>query len=173
MDEELQTISSKAKVAEARHAAKALLKAANIKSAPVKINELIKFLPKEFNLVIRGTKNHLPNGLDAFTHKEPNLTIIGYNQNVALVRQKFSIAHELGHLYMGHLHGQSSIDLDTNDHDEIEANQFAAHLIMPTIMIKSDIKAGLKQVELLAKRYVVSEEAMWWQLSKSGLIKLL
>jgi Zn-dependent peptidase ImmA (M78 family) len=173
MDEELLTISNKAKVAEARHAAKALLKLANVKCAPVKISELINFVPKDFNLVVRGTKEHLPNGVDAFTHKEPTLTIIGYNQNVAVVRQKFSIAHELGHLYMGHLHGQSSIDLDTNDHDEIEANQFAAHLIMPTLMLKKDIKAGNKSVERLAKLYVVSEEAMWWQLSKSGLIKLL
>lgn len=174
MEDETQTATSqKAKVAEARHAAKALLKTAKITAAPVMISEVIKCVPKSFNLTVRGTKDHLPNGLDAFTHKEEGLTIIGYNQNVAPVRQKFSVAHELGHLYMGHLHGHSSLDLNSADFDEIEANQFAAHLIMPTVMLRKDIKTGIKDVKELAKRYFVSEDAMWWQLSKSGLMNLL
>ncbi|MBL8031280.1 MAG: ImmA/IrrE family metallo-endopeptidase [Candidatus Doudnabacteria bacterium] len=140
-----------------------------ITSAPVKINELLQHVPKAHNLTVKGT-TALPNGLDAFTYKEEGLTIIGYNQSVAPVRQKFSVAHELGHLYMGHMHGQSSLDLNSTDFDEVEANQFAAHLIMPTVMLRKDIKAGIRDVKELATRYFVSEEAMWWQLSKTGLI---
>lgn len=166
-------IQSKARVAEARHAASALLKDAKIVKGPVTLRTVIESIPKRFNLIVRGTDKYIPEGVDAFTHKEPGLTIIGFNTNVAVVRQKFSVAHEIGHLYMGHLHGKSSIDLDSTDFDEIEANQFAAHLIMPTTFLRRDIKQGSKSVFDLAMHYGVSEEAMWWQLSKSGLINRL
>jgi len=169
MDEDLL---SKAKSVEARHAAKALLKLAKIKQAPVELRLVLPHVSPTFNLVVRGTKS-LPRGVDALLHREEGFSLIGYSELVAPVRQKFSVAHELGHLHMGHVHGRSSVDLDSADFDEIEANQFAAHLIMPISFLRSDIKAGMHDVDALARRYVVSPEAMWWQLSKSGLIKLL
>jgi Zn-dependent peptidase ImmA (M78 family) len=173
MDNDLEVeLAGKPKLAAARHAATALLKAAKATEAPIKISQLVPFAPKRFNLVIAGSTD-LPSTVDAFTRSEAGITIIGYNKNVPPVRQKFSVAHELGHLYLGHLHGQSSIDLNSGNCDEIEANQFAAHLIMPTAMLRKDINAGVKDAKELAKRYLVSEDAMWWQLSKSGLINIM
>ena len=160
------------RIPEARHAAKALLKKASVSEAPIKIKDLLPHVSESFNLVVRGTKS-LPNGVDAVLHRSDDLTIIGYSENVAPVRQKFSVAHELGHLHMGHVHGSSSIDLDSADYDEVEANQFAAQLIMPPAFIKRDIAKGMRDVRALARHYVVSEEAMWWQLSKTGLINKL
>jgi len=173
-NDELAELDNSPRIAEARHAAKALLKSAKITEAPVVLNAVIKLVPKSYNLVIRGTKNpdHIPKNCDAFTYRDGTLTAIGYDERVAPVRQKFSVAHELGHLYMGHMHGGSSIDINSASYDEIEANRFAAQLIMPPDMLKKDIKAGSKDVKLLAKRYVVSEEALWWQISNSGLLKL-
>lgn len=173
MENEETILAAKARTAEARHQAKALLMQACITQAPVRLNEVIKHVPTNHNLLVKGTKEHLPSGVYAITHKEPGLTIIGYNENASITRQKFSVAHELGHLYMGHLHGQSSIDLNSSDNDEIEANQFAAHLIMPPLFIKQSIKSGIKDVEVLAKLFEVSSEAMWWQFTKNGLLKLL
>jgi Zn-dependent peptidase ImmA (M78 family) len=171
-DQAIAAISSKAKLAEARHAAKTLLKTAGVKAGPVRLNDIIKHVPVSYHLVVRGT-TQLPPGLDAFTYRDNEITIIGYHQSVAPVRQKFSVAHELGHLYMGHVHGQTSLDLDSPDNDEMEANQFAAHLVMPPLMLRADIKKGLKDMKLLAGQYGVSEEAMWWQLAKCGLVALL
>lgn len=164
---------NKARTAEARHSAGALLKEAGITHGPVKLSEIIKHVPKSHNLIVRGTKDHLPSGVYAITYKESDMTLIGYNENASITRQKFSVAHELGHLYMGHLHGQSGIDLNSVDNDEIEANQFAAHLIMPPAFIKTSIRDGIKDVESLASYYGVSSEAMWWQFTKNGLLKLL
>jgi Zn-dependent peptidase ImmA (M78 family) len=169
MDEEQQ---SRGRIPESRHAAKALLKAASVTDGPVILNKLIAHVSPTFNLKVRGTKD-LPKGVDAILYRDESVSIIGYDENVARVRQKFSVAHELGHLHMGHVHGQSSIDLDSTDFDEVEANQFAANLLMPQTFLASDIKAGMRDVQALAKKYVVSEEAMWWQLSKTGLINKL
>jgi len=172
--DEATEVSSGPRVAEARHAAKALLKSAKITDAPVVLNKVIKIVPRSYNLVIKGTKDpaHIPVGCDAFTYRDDTITVIGYDERVAPVRQKFSVAHELGHLYMGHMHGQSSIDLNSANNDEVEANKFAAQLIMPPEMLRKDIKSGIKDVKQLAKLYVVSEDAMWWQVTNSGLLKL-
>ena len=115
----------------------------------------------------------LPDGVYALTHKYGNDLLIAYNENVAINRQKFSVAHELGHLYMGHVHGGKAIDLDSKADGEIEANQFAAQLLMPTKFLRADIKSGVKDVPTLAGLYEVSEDALWWRLSETGLLKLL
>lgn len=173
MEDDQTLPANKARIAEAHHQAHALLSMAGIKSAPVRLREVIKYIPAHYNLIVRGTKEHLPTGVYAVTYKDSGVTIIGYNENASVNRQKFSVAHELGHLYMGHLHGQSSIDLNSSDNDEIEANQFAAALIMPPSFIKQSIKSGVKNVDELARIYEVSSEAMWWQFTKNGLLKLL
>lgn len=171
MDEEL-ALRNKAKVADARHCAKHLLKQCPGNPHTV-INDVVKAIQADFNLIVRGTKEHLPSDVYAITHKDDECTIIGYNENASVTRQRFSVAHEIGHLFMGHLHGRSSIDLDTKDNDEIEANAFAVELLMPQASLTKDIKGGIKKPEDLAKRYQVSPEAMWWRLSKTGLINKL
>lgn len=173
MEDEETLLANKARIAGARRQALSLLKSAGITAEPVKLSEVIKHVPASYNLVIKGTKDHLPTGVYAMTYREAGMTLIGYNENASITRQKFSVAHELGHLYMGHLHGGSSIDLNSSSNDEVEANQFAAYLIMPPLFIRGSIKSGIKDVEELAKLYNVSSEAMWWQLTKNNLLKLL
>ncbi|MEX0799862.1 MAG: ImmA/IrrE family metallo-endopeptidase [Dehalococcoidia bacterium] len=103
--------------------------------------------------------------------------VIGVNENHAEVRQRFSIAHELGHYLNGHEDftvrgGQEKIRVDgefdftdPQQRREQEANEFAAELLMPESMLKRDIAAaGRLDVPALTKRYNVSEQAMWIQL---------
>ncbi len=157
------------RIKEARHAAKALLKASKSEHAPVIIRDVCANVSPIFNLVVQGTDT-LPSGVDAILHRSSDICIIGYDTRVAVARQRFSVAHELGHLHMGHVHGKSSIDLNSGDYDEVEANAFAAELLMPRTFLAADIKSGFKDVTALAKKYQVSEEAMWWRLSKCGLL---
>lgn len=172
MDEET-LLRNKPKLAEARHNAKALLEACGLQEAPIVLNQVVKRLQTEFVLTVRGTKEHLPPEVFAITHTDDDGTIIGYNENATVTRQRFSVAHEIGHLKMGHTHGQSSIDLDSTDNDEMEANTFAAELLIPQAMLAKDIKNGIRDPEILAKRYQVSSDAMWWRLSKTGLMNKL
>jgi Zn-dependent peptidase ImmA (M78 family) len=107
-------------------------------------------------------------------------------------RQRFTIAHELAHHLLGHKGEQDHIDWkftvlrrdgkssEATDGDEIEANAFAAQLLMPKHMIVADLRneVGLNgEVELtderliaLARRYRVSTIAMNYRLINLGLI---
>ncbi len=96
------------------------------------------------------------------------------NKNHLPVRQRFSIAHELGHFMLCH----DNFFLDFSDpavyqlgeeqadkNAEVESNKFAAELLMPTDMIKHDYKAKrIQDPKELARRYKVSEQALWIRL---------
>lgn len=172
MDEELK--KTKADLVKARHAATGLSKIARVASIPVVINDLVKAAKAEFDITVASVLNAQFRGKgDAMTQKRGDSVFIIYNDDRPVVRKRFSVAHELGHLYLGHLHGNSSYDLNTNNFDEIEANAFAAQILMPPDLLRADIKAGLKDPERLAKKYNVSIDAMWLQIRNSGLVNSL
>lgn len=95
-------------------------------------------------------------------------------------RQRFTIAHEIGHHYLSHQredkehlhvnHGYAVSqrgDLSSQgiDPKEVEANQFAAELLMPAFMIRAEVeKYNLplreRDVAILAQIFEVSEQAM-------------
>ena len=63
----------------------------------------------------------------------PPRAIITINGSHASTRQRFTVAHELGHLML-HSLGRKFRDVysaATNSREELEANQFAAELLMP------------------------------------------
>lgn len=120
----------------------------------------------------------LDGDLSGMLFREEGRTIIGVNALHPKSRQRFTIAHELGHLqlhegYGIHVdhgfpiwrkrNGRSSQGLDL---DEIEANGFAAELLMPTKMLERDLhvlELDYEDDELtrhLADRYKVSLQAM-------------
>lgn len=102
--------------------------------------------------------------------------VIGFNETHHLVRQRFTIAHELGHYILSH-HDHFHIDLADahgnppgyNWQDERTANEFAAAALMPSEMVTRyyETDAGL---EKLARRFKVSREAMGWRLVSLGLL---
>ncbi|MGN6149479.1 MAG: ImmA/IrrE family metallo-endopeptidase [Rhizomicrobium sp.] len=103
-------------------------------------------------------------------------TVIGVNSLHHSRRQRFTIAHELGHLkyHEGEIHVDRKLQInrrDANsslavDPEEIEANRFAAELLMPFAHIASDLIAldidveDDDQIRDLAERYAVSAQAM-------------
>lgn len=84
-------------------------------------------------------------------------------------RQRFSISHELGHIFCGH-EGRSFLcqsDFSTSSITEREANIFAAELLMPAKVFEAICKMGRSEWEL-AKRFNVSREAVRWRLVDLG-----
>lgn len=114
---------------------------------------------------------------EGFTFIEGNVKSIGVNSSRARVRQRFTVAHELGHYLSGHEnydHGTMYVEdrpawFDPQSRQEMEANEFAAALLMPKAFLRSDVSKYGLDVPLLAKRYEVSEQAMWIQLIDLGL----
>jgi Zn-dependent peptidase ImmA (M78 family) len=98
---------------------------------------------------------------------------IGYNKSQHQHRQRFTVAHEIGHLLLGHTSGSFILDLNSGKPEEIEANQFAAELLMPLAMLENDIKNGMKNAKNIAMLYNVSEEAVWWKIVDCKLISKL
>lgn len=124
---------------------------------------------------------------DAKTKK----AIIGVNASHHQNRQRFTIAHEIGHYLMhpgepfhvdgmkvafriNRRDGESSTGLDDS---EREANLFAAELLMPARFLRKDLNA--KDIDLLddanvvnelARDYGVSAQALTFRLINLGLI---
>lgn len=159
-----------------RTLAKRLLKELNIKTAPVDVEQVaanlgvaIRFEPAEDNLsgfLVRDIKNHK--------------AVIGVNETHSQVRQRFTIAHELGHflLHEGEqLYVDRGVQINLRDEaasqgtilEEKEANLFAAELLMPAHFLKEDL-ADLDTLDLdrdipkLAEHYKVSTQAMTFRL---------
>ncbi|EHF4936890.1 ImmA/IrrE family metallo-endopeptidase [Enterobacter hormaechei] len=92
-------------------------------------------------------------------------------------RQRFTVAHELGHHVLGHTRdGEMHRDLAANystgaiPFQEKQANQFAAELLMPESAIRMLItREGVTSTLQLAKIFNVSEAAMHWRLKGIGL----
>ena len=82
----------------------------------------------------------------------------GYN----LGHLRWIIAHEMGHIYMGHGDVYS-------DSDEIEANAFARSLLMPEYSVRRIIRDyGIKSAEDIARIFNVSETAARYRLNNLG-----
>ncbi len=163
-----------------------LLDRFNISAPPVDVKKIVKGLSIQINEGDLGE-------ISGLVFSKGTQVIIGVNEKHSQNRQRFTIAHELGHHY---LHSQSPLYVDKvfsvrlRDHvsseavnpEEIEANAFAAELLMPSKMIMEDIHAqtnfidyekdGLDSVlKALASRYEVSEQAMTIRLMNLGVIR--
>lgn len=103
----------------------------------------------------------------------PETKTIFYNPDDSRVRRRFTVAHELGHLCLNH--GFAFRDPSQNfsrfhyDINEVEANKFAAELLIPEAAIKILIdKRGITDAERLAKIFDVSLNAISYRLKNIG-----
>lgn len=93
-------------------------------------------------------------------------------------RQRFTLAHELGHYFLGHLKdtpcfrdSTKSYDLYQYDPKEAAANRAAAKLLMPEKLVKYLIlEKGISDPSELARLLNVSEQAMRIRLKQLGII---
>ena len=151
----------------AREKAHGILKMYRISQPPVdvvKISNLLGFKVVPFPF---------PDTISATIRIENSKKVIGINQKQSETRQRFSIAHELGHYLSGHENfshnSETFVDrdkkyLDPHHREEEEADEFAAELLMPEFMLKKDVLEKKMTAPALATRYNVSEQAMWIQL---------
>jgi Zn-dependent peptidase ImmA (M78 family) len=162
-------------------AAGTILTSYGIISPPVPVEELAR------RMGVTVLEERLEQGVSGILYRQDDgPSIIAVNANHASVRRRFSIAHEIGHL---HLHAGRPIIVDhlvrgrvnmrdersslATSREEIEANGFAAALLMPADWISADLEASIgeaagRRVDGLAKRYNVSAQAMELRLINLG-----
>lgn len=165
----------------AEQAAARVLARFGITSPPVPVDELAE------RLGVTLLEERLEQGVSGILYREDDrLPVIAVNANHAPVRRRFSIAHEIGHLNMhagrpiivdhlvrGRVNMRDERSSLATSREEIEANGFAAALLMPADWISADIEVGLgeaagRMVEGLTKRYNVSAQAMELRLLNLG-----
>jgi Zn-dependent peptidase ImmA (M78 family) len=117
---------------------------------------------------------------------EHGQTVIAINPSQHRNRQRFTIAHELGHFFLHHEDQMEHVDGDFRVHwrdgrssegvdwNEIEANRFAAELLMPESMLRKDVEQygtiNRDVVQHLASLYEVSRIAMQYRLVNLALL---
>jgi Zn-dependent peptidase ImmA (M78 family) len=161
--------NNKARTALARSMARKLLNDARIEHPPVLINDVVNHIKKIRKLSVYPWS--FSNKTSGIQVTDKDSSFIGYNEKHSIHRQRFTVAHEIGHLLLGHTSDSFILDFYSRNPEEIEANQFAAELLMPLPMLKEDLSGGKKDVKFIAERYNVSEEAVWWRLLDMKLIK--
>lgn len=104
--------------------------------------------------------------------KDPPSAKIHVSSYVAKVRRRFTIAHEIGHLALGH-HFEHTINRDVSPDRpwrvEREANQYAAQLLMPEKQTRLAFNA-FETIEEMAEHFDVSLEALIYRLKDLRLI---
>lgn len=163
-------------------------------SLPVPVEDIADLL---YELAIDTTKSLPPNMVGRLYVSD---RIIEVRQDDIPPRQRFTVAHEIGHYRMhvvaenmqmnGHLCSAASVALNDEQNNlalpgfesspataqrlspidarriEVEANTFAAELLMPAILIEQAIEESGRDVRLLAQMFNVSQQAMQYRLEK-------
>jgi Zn-dependent peptidase ImmA (M78 family) len=116
----------------------------------------------------------LDDDVSGFLLREKKVATIAVNKLHHPNRQRFTIAHECGHLLLHAEQGdrlwldKASVyfrDASSSSGDqlaEIEANQFAAGLLMPESLVRAHLRDELSELDIsrLALTFQVSEQAM-------------
>jgi Zn-dependent peptidase ImmA (M78 family) len=154
----------------------------------------IEKIVRSYGIEIKLDKvDHDLSGFLVRENKGKKRSLIGANKSHHPHRQRFTIAHELGHFL---LHQGEPVHLDEDrqaftlnmrnrdsskgeDNDEREANLFAAELLLPVKFLQNDLVG--KNLDLLddsaffdklARKYKVSTQALTFRLANLGYIKL-
>lgn len=148
------------------------------KSAPINIFNIIE---KEN---IKLSFEELDDGWSGFCVRNAQGSQVVLNDEHHINRKRFTAAHELGHLINHCNHGRDedvfvdktvaynrdSASATGEIQKEIEANRFAAEILMPEDFIREELEGKeslvYEDVEELAKKYQVSERAMTIRIEK-------
>lgn len=158
--------------------AQELLRRAKITSPPVPVEHIAKASGVRMQLA------PFQGDLSGFVYRKGNQAVIWVNSLHPLVRRRFSMAHELGHYFLhegdslhvdrpAQIRLRSSLSSKGEDPEEVEANLFAAELLMPTKLLLKDLRQlhdanDEELISTLANRYNVSPQAISIRLASLG-----
>lgn len=154
--------------------ARKLIAKANIKTPPVPVEKLARSLGAELRF------QPLDDELSGMIFVKDDVPIIGVNSLHHPNRQRFTLAHECAHLILHRDVISSEVHVDKqfpvlmrdglsatgSDEMEIQANQFAAELLMPKDMLEHALAGKTLDIddegpiEELARNFKVSKQAL-------------
>ena len=151
-----------------------------IKSPPVPVEHVARALGA------RLVFEPLDDELSGLLYRGAGGSTIGVNSAHPRTRQRFTVAHEVGHLVLHEdkamfvdklvrVHLRDSNSATGTLSEEREANAFAAALLMPRSQVMEALNrvkelTGDDLVRSLAERFEVSSQAMEYRLANLGLV---
>ncbi len=137
--------------------------------------------------------------LSGFIYRDPQSgqAVIGINKSHSPTRQRFTLAHEIGHLMLhsfddlhydrkgygsefGRVRKRDASSSTGENRDEVEANFFAAELLMPEELLHNELASREMHdfleadfdsaVKLLAKQFKVSPQSLTVRLVQLGIL---
>lgn len=167
-------------IPKAARAAKLILAREQLTKLPVPVEQIAG---KHAFIVMEDMADDISGVLIPLTDESlPHKWVIAVNSNHPAVRQRFTIAHELGHLILHNFtrpHADGRLQVRFRDEEsskgrvdeEIQANQFAAELLMPEQFVRqllsnSDIAdeqsddSAVEQLKTWAAEFKVSAQAL-------------
>ena len=164
----------------AREQARGLVEKLGLKAPPVPVEKLAKALG------VRVEYNPFDDELSGMAFLRDGKPVIGVNANHHPNRQRFTIAHELGHILLHRSRLDAAVLIDKNknfiprdaisaegtDPVEVEANAFASELLMPVKLVRQVLSESTRDLHddeyliALAKRFRVSLAAFQFRLEK-------
>lgn len=139
-------------------------------------------------LGVRLIEEEMESNISGYSAIKDKQKVIAINTSQSKPRQRFTIAHELGHLFLHDFNEfnfnqdqktfyRNNVSSSGMDSFEIEANYFAACLLMPKSLIEESLAEASKStmvdestLEDLASKFNVSIQAMSIRLSTLGII---
>jgi Zn-dependent peptidase ImmA (M78 family) len=157
-----------------------LLTSMGIQEIPVPVEKIAK------SLGARVRFSPLDDELSGFVFIKDGVPIIGVNSLHHQNRQRFTIAHEIAHLHLHPNYITTEVHVDKkfaepvlkrdassatgNERLEVEANQFAAALLMPTDILNELLEASPidiedeSSIEEWSKEFNVSKAALQYRI---------
>lgn len=130
---------------------------------PIQLNDIIQQLGikiKEEDLSIDGITRT----------NEYGLCCIMYSRNISVERQRFTVAHEIGHIVLEHTSILGNCDQFSKDSQEKEANSFAGELLVPSSDIKKFVKEKKPTIKEIIDRYWVSQDVAFIAVNNNKLL---
>lgn len=160
-------------------AARRLLKELDVRKAPIDLRFITRKLGIELHKEVFDAE------LSGVLIKEGPRTVICYNAQHHENRRRFTVAHEIGHFVLGHP-GEMIVDKalrdnkavivrrdgrssEGTDNHEIEANRFAAELLMPRDFIEEEARKRLAKTKIPSRESIVAELARLFRVSSQAM----
>jgi len=153
-------------VGRARTVARSVLKRRRITAPPIDVNGLIAAEAPGYRIIY---EERWPDNMSGLTNRTEKT--IRINQKHSSLRQRFSLAHELGHICLDHdtILPQRIVEETLSKELEKEADEFASELLMPINMFKKAF-GSTPNLDALAQLFQVSTSAISVRLLKLHLI---
>jgi Zn-dependent peptidase ImmA (M78 family) len=134
---------------------------------------------------VRIIEEQMESEISGMLYREADRAVILINKYDSPARKRFSIAHELGHFFLHtsavfvdrRVRFRNSASSQGTNPEEIEANNFAAELLMPeSLVLEEASRLRMRRspptdeelIEALASAFAVSKQAIEFRLANLG-----